>query len=54
VTVIVQCAPPANLEAQVFVGNAKSPLGRIELIVTDPEPMFVSVTLFAVLVVPSG
>ena len=53
-TVIVQLAPPARLDEQVFAVRTKSPLATIEPMATAPEPIFVNVTAFPALVSPSG
>jgi hypothetical protein len=51
VTLMMQFAPPARLAPQGLLETAKSPDATIEVIVNAPAPVFVSVTVFAALVV---
>jgi hypothetical protein len=52
VTVIGQLAPAARVPPQVLLW-AKSPLLAIDLIVSGPVPVLLSVTVCAALVVPT-
>src|SRR5207302_8417985 len=53
VTLTVQLVPAATVVPQVLALMVKSPLLMILLIFSVPDPVFVSLTIFAVLVVPS-
>src|SRR5262249_56729449 len=53
VTLTVQLAPGATVVPQVLLPMAKSPLMLILLTLSVPAPVFVSVTTFPGLVVPS-